>query len=137
MNTFEKIYNALKDYCNSKSNTRWTIGNIKFYKDETDCVDTSCSFDILPKYDQEPLGSCNIFIVNKEPFVGSLTVVFNPYKEDTDNIGNVHPSIVLPPTRYAQAGEFLGRYFYLLVDELYYMTSFQAARLKFFLQMVK
>lgn len=137
MNTFEKIYNALKDYCNSKSNTRWTVGNIKFYKDETDYVDTSCSFDILPKYDQEQLGSCNIFIVNKEPFVGSLTVVFNPYKEDTDNIGNVRPSIVLPPTRYAQAGEFLGRYFYLLVDELYYMTSFQAARLKFFLQMVK
>lgn len=47
MNTFEKIYNALKDYCMSKSNTRWTVGNIKFYKDETDCVDTSCSFDIF------------------------------------------------------------------------------------------
>ena len=137
MKTFEKIYNALKDYCNNKSNTRWTVDNIKFYKDETDCVDISCSFDIFPRYNQEPLGSCNIFIINKEPFVDSLTVVFNPYKENADGIGNVRPSIVLPPTRYAQAGEFLGRYFYLLLDELYYMTSFQAARIKFFLQMVK
>lgn len=124
MNTFEKIYNALKDYCIIKNNTRWTVGHIKFHKDETDCFDTSCSFDILPKYNQEPLGSCNIVIINKEPLVGNITVVFNPYKENTDDIGNVYPSIVLPPTRYVQSGEFLGRYFYLLIDELYYMTSF-------------
>lgn len=124
MNTFEKIYNALKKYCLDKSNARWTVGNVQFYEDKTDCFDTSCSFDILTKYSQEPLGSCNIVLINKEPFVDSLTVVFNTYKEDTEGIGNVRPSIVLPPTRYVPSDELLGRYFYLLVDELYYMTAF-------------
>lgn len=137
MNTFEKIYNALKKYCLDKSNARWTVGQVQFYKDKTDCYDTSCAFEILPKHSQKPLGSCHIMLINKEPFRDSLTIVFNTYKEDTDGIGNVNPSIVLPPTRYAPSGELLGRYFYLLVDELYYMTAFQAARLKFFLQMVK
>lgn len=125
MEQLEKIYNALKDYCFSKSNARWTVGHVQFYKDETDCFDASCAFDIFTKYNhQELLGSCHIVLINKEPFIGSLTVVFNPYKEDADNIGNVHPSIVLPPTRCAQSDELLGRYFYLLVDELYYISNF-------------
>lgn len=131
MDTFEKIYNALKDYCISKSNTRWTVGHIKFHTNYLNAP--YCSFDIMSKYDQELLGQCYFCLIDKD----NLVVSFKTYKDDIDDIGNVYPKITLPQSRYEYPDDVLGRYFYLLIDELYYMTSFQAARLKFFLQMVK
>lgn len=90
MNTFEKIYNALKDYCISKSNTRWTVGHIKFHTNYLTAP--YCSFDIMAKYDQEPLGQCYFCLIDKD----SLVVSFKTYKDDIDDIGNVYPKITLP-----------------------------------------
>ena len=53
-----------------------------------------------------------------------MTVSFRTYQEDIDEIGNVYPKIDLPPSRYEYPDDLLGRYFYLLVDELYCMTAF-------------
>ena len=131
MDTFEEIYNTLKDYCINTSNTRWTVGHIHFHTNDLSAP--YCSFDILAKYDQEPLGQCYFCLIDK----GNLVVSFKTYKDDIDDIGNVYPKITLPPSRYEYPDDLLGRYFYLLVDELYYMTNFQAALIKFFLQMVK
>lgn len=61
MNIFKEIYNALKVYCFNTSSACWEVGVIKFYKDEADNFDTSCSFEIISKYDKEPLGYCSIF----------------------------------------------------------------------------
>ena len=111
MNTFEKIYNALKDYCISKSNTRWTVGHIKFHTNYLTAP--YYSFDILAKYDQEPLGQCYFCLIDKD----NLVVSYKTY--------NVYPKIILPQSRYEYPDDVLGCYFYLLVDELYYMSNFQ------------
>lgn len=117
---FEKIYNNLKGYCLNKDNTHWTVGHIKFYKQTLTAP--YCSFDILTKYDQEPLGQCYFCIIDKD----RLVVSFKMNKEDEDNMGTVYPfpEITLPPNRYECSDDLLGRYFYLLVDKLYYMTNF-------------
>lgn len=83
--------------------------------------DTSCSFEIISKYDKEPLGYCSIFLTTK-PMEGSLVVVFNTYKVNTNDV--VYPSITLPPSRCECDNDILGHYFYLLVDQLYHMTAF-------------
>lgn len=118
MDTFEKIYNALKDYCIRKNNTRWTVGHIKFHTNYLTAP--YCGFDILAKYDQESLGQCYFCLIDKD----SLVVSFKTYKDDIDDIGSVYPKITLPQSRYEYPDYVLGRYFYLLVDELYYMSSF-------------
>lgn len=134
----EETYNLLKDYCLTTNSTRWTIGHVQF--GNITSYSSGCWFDILSKYDQEPLGKCEFSIETCSPdgpSSGYMTVSFRTYQEDIDEIGNVYPKIDLPPSRYEYPDDLLGRYFYLLVDELYCMTAFQAARLKFFLQMVK
>ena len=118
LNTFEKVYNTLKKYCLNKDNARWTVGHIKFYTNHLTAP--YCSFDIISKYDQELLGQCYFCLIDKD----CLVVSFKTYKEDVDEIGNVYPKITLPPSRYEYPDDLLGRYFYLLVDELYYMTNF-------------
>lgn len=35
-----------------------------------------------------------------------------------------YPSITLPPSRCEYDNDILGHYFYLLIDQLYYMTAF-------------
>lgn len=132
------VYNVLKNYCLMKDSTRWTIGHVQFSDITT--FSAGCWFDILSKYDQEPLGKCTFSIDTRSPdmsFGGYMIVSFSTYKEDVDKIGNVYPKITLPSSRYEYPDDILGRYFYLLIDELYYMTNFQATCLKFFLQMVK
>lgn len=121
VNIFKEIYNALKVYCFNTSSACWEVGVIKFYKDEADNFDTSCSFEIISKYDKEPLGYCSIFLTTK-PMEGSLVVVFNTYKVNTNDA--VYPSITLPPSRCEYDNDILGHYFYLLVDQLYHMTAF-------------
>lgn len=121
LNILEKIYNALKVYCFNTNSACWEVGAIKSYKDEDDNFDTSCSFEIIFKYDKEPLGYCSIFLTTK-PVEGSIVVVFNAYKANKNDV--VYPSITLPPNRYDYDNDILGHYFYLLVDKLYLMTAF-------------
>lgn len=130
MNIFKEIYNALKVYCFNTNSACWEVGVIKFYKDEADNFDTSCSFEIMSKYDKEPLGYCSIFLTTK-PMEGSLVVVFNTYKVNTNDV--VYPSITLPPSRCEYDNDILGHYFYLLVDQLYHMTAFLSRISKIFL----
>lgn len=75
----------------------------------------------MSKYDKEPLGYCSIFLTTK-PMEGSLVVVFNTYKVNTNDA--VYPSITLPSSRCEYDNDILGHYFYLLVDQLYHMTAF-------------
>lgn len=79
------------------------------------------AYEIISKYDKEPLGYCSIFLTTK-PMEGSLVVVFNTYKVNTNDV--VYPSITLPPSRCECDNDILGHYFYLLVDQLYHMTAF-------------
>lgn len=122
----EETYNLLKDYCLATDSTRWAVGYVKF--GNITSYSSGCWFDILSKYDQEPLGKCEFSIdtcSSDRPSGGYMTVSFRTYKEDIDEIGNVYPKITLPPTRYVPLSDGLrGRYFYLLIDELYYMTAF-------------
>lgn len=121
----EKVYNALKDYCITKDFARFTVEHVKF--DYTGNDSWGCRFDVLSKYSQELLGECEFSIgvcTQNGPSSGYMTVSFRIGKEDIYETGEVYPKIVLPPTRYVPSDELLGRYFYLLVDELYYMTAF-------------
>lgn len=122
----EKIYNTLKDYCLTKDSARFIVGHVKF--DDTGNDSWGCRFDVLSKYSQELLGKCEFSIgvcTQYGPSSGYMTVSFKTCQEDVDEIGNVYPKIILPPTRYVPLSDGLrGRYFYLLIDELYYMTSF-------------
>ena len=119
-NIFEKIYNSLKKYCLNEDNAYWTIGHIKFYHQTLTAP--YCSFDILTEYGQEPVGQCYLCLIDKE----RLVVSFKMNKEDEDNMGTVYPfpKITLPLNRYERSDDLLGRYFYLLVDKLYYMANF-------------
>ena len=63
-----------------------------------------------------------VFFLSTKPMEGSLVVVFNTYKVNTNDV--VYPSITLPPSRCECDNDILGHYFYLLVDQLYHMTAF-------------
>lgn len=83
-----------------------------------------CTFDILASYNQESFGRCSITLINTETSFDSLTVSFKAYKESVYGTGNVYPQVTLPLSRYEVTDDVLGRYFYLLVDQLYHMTAF-------------
>lgn len=116
---FEKIYNSLKRYCLNEDNAYWTVDHIKFYKHYL--AAPYCSFDILTKYGQKPLGQCYFCLIDK----GRLVVSFKMDKEDIDNMGTMYsyPKITLPSNRYEYSDDLLGCYFYFLIDRLYYMAN--------------
>lgn len=69
MNTSEKIYNALKDYCTNNDTLNWTICDADFY---TKYDELFCDFYISPKNGQSPTSWVTIF---ECPETGSKTKV--------------------------------------------------------------
>lgn len=115
MRTLEKIYNALKDCSLDRRTSKWTVGHVKFYNDAgSEC----CHFDVLSKCSQDKLGRC-VFFMYTYPTTGTIHISF----ENTDGFANIRPEISVPPSRYILPDNMLGRYFRLLVDNLYYMSN--------------
>lgn len=74
MNIFKEIYNALKVYCFNTNSACWEVGVIKFYKDEADNFDTSCSFEIMSKYDCFLSRISKIFLADGEIMVYNISI---------------------------------------------------------------
>nr|DAG95884.1 MAG TPA: hypothetical protein [Herelleviridae sp.] len=72
----------------------------------------------MSKCSQEKLGRC-VFFMYTYPTTGTIHISF----ENTDGFANIRPEISVPPSRYILSDDMLGRYFRLLVDNLYYMSN--------------
>lgn len=142
MNTWlaNEAVESLKDYTQMVEDEYAVRGKCSFYtwKPENIVVDKSCTPGSSLTFNMVDIETCEfqgritvwgfshfrngIIFLTTKPMEGSLVVVFNTYKVNTNDV--VYPSITLPPSRCEYDNDILGHYFYLLIDQLYHMTAF-------------
>lgn len=115
MNTFEKIYNALKDYCTNNDALNWTIGDADFY---TTYDESFCDFYIFPKNGHT---TCWVTIF-EYPETSSKTEVFLELHAISTAKKSVCYTILgsLPPDFYMGVNKHaLGEKLYCVIDKTY------------------